>query len=139
MSVCVPILPSSSLLSLASSLSTPCTPSHVLSAPTSPLWTSTEESFAEKLSKALESVLPMHGTVPRKHQRRYSLPTLYSSPVCDPVHPRMADKLPLNTCGWVWLSYWKELVWCLGGSKFFKIHVFLIFPLLHCIDYIHTL
>ncbi|XP_030335545.1 LOW QUALITY PROTEIN: serine/threonine-protein kinase WNK1 [Strigops habroptila] len=43
-----------------------------------------EETFAEKLSKALESVLPMHSASPRKH-RRSSLPSLSVSP---PQHPR---------------------------------------------------
>ncbi|XP_018431920.1 PREDICTED: serine/threonine-protein kinase WNK1 [Nanorana parkeri] len=91
MSVCVPMLPSSTLLPPAFPPSAPCTPPHILSAPVSPLWTSPEESFAEKLSKALESVLPMHATSPRKHQRRCSLPILYSSPPQSMVHPTLPE------------------------------------------------
>ncbi|XP_032912895.1 serine/threonine-protein kinase WNK1 isoform X7 [Catharus ustulatus] len=85
MSVCVPHLPALPCMSCIP-LSAPCTPPPVLSAPLSPfcLRTVPEETFAEKLSKALESVLPMHSASPRKH-RRSSLPSLSVSP---PQHPR---------------------------------------------------
>ncbi|XP_075711716.1 serine/threonine-protein kinase WNK1 [Rhinoderma darwinii] len=84
MSVCVPLLSSTPLLPASS----PGTPR---SAPASPRWTSPEESFAEKLSKALESVLPMHSSSPRKHQRRCSLPTLHTSPPQSMAHPTLPD------------------------------------------------
>ncbi|XP_007935235.2 LOW QUALITY PROTEIN: serine/threonine-protein kinase WNK1 [Orycteropus afer afer] len=45
-----------------------------------------EETFAEKLSKALESVLPMHSASLRKH-RRSSLPSLFVSTPQSMVHP----------------------------------------------------
>ncbi|KAM6420349.1 serine/threonine-protein kinase WNK1 isoform 3-T3 [Pluvialis apricaria] len=85
MSVCVPHLPALPSLSCIP-LSAPCTPPPALSAPLSPFYLRTvpEETFAEKLSKALESVLPMHSASPRKH-RRSSLPSLCVSP---PQHPR---------------------------------------------------
>uniref|UniRef100_A0A8C3B3Y2 non-specific serine/threonine protein kinase n=1 Tax=Cairina moschata TaxID=8855 RepID=A0A8C3B3Y2_CAIMO len=85
MSVCVPHLPALPSMSCIP-LSAPCTPPPALSAPLSPFYLRTvpEETFAEKLSKALESVLPMHSASPRKH-RRSSLPSLYVSP---PQHPR---------------------------------------------------
>ncbi|XP_010083263.1 PREDICTED: serine/threonine-protein kinase WNK1 [Pterocles gutturalis] len=85
MSVCVPHLPALPSLSCIP-LSAPCTPPPALSAPLSPFYLRTvpEETFAEKLSKALESVLPMHSASPRKH-RRSSLPSLSVSP---PQHPR---------------------------------------------------
>ncbi|KAM6320770.1 serine/threonine-protein kinase WNK1 [Aegotheles albertisi] len=85
MSVCVPHLPALPFMSCIP-LSAPCTPPPVLSAPLSPyhLQTVPEETFAEKLSKALESVLPIHSASPRKH-RRSSLPSLSVSP---PQHPR---------------------------------------------------
>ncbi|XP_066040355.1 serine/threonine-protein kinase WNK1 isoform X15 [Chamaea fasciata] len=85
MSVCVPHLPALPCMSCIP-LSAPCTPPPALSAPLSPfcLRTVPEETFAEKLSKALESVLPMHSASPRKH-RRSSLPSLSVSP---PQHPR---------------------------------------------------
>ncbi|XP_044137320.1 serine/threonine-protein kinase WNK1 isoform X4 [Bufo gargarizans] len=84
MSVCVPILSSTPLLPSSS----PSTPP---SAPSSPCWTSPVESFAEKLSKALESVLPMHSSSTRRHQRRCSLPTLYTSPPQSMAHPTHPD------------------------------------------------
>jgi len=82
MSVCVPHLPALPSMSCIP-LSAPCTPPPALSAPLSPFYLRTvpEETFAEKLSKALESVLPMHSASPRKH-RRSSLPSLSVSPVC---------------------------------------------------------
>ncbi|XP_064891747.1 serine/threonine-protein kinase WNK1 isoform X2 [Columba livia] len=85
MSVCVPHLPALPSMSCIP-LSAPCTPPPALSAPLSPFYLRTvpEETFAEKLSKALESVLPMHSASPRKH-RRSSLPSLCVSP---PQHPR---------------------------------------------------
>ncbi|XP_071895723.1 serine/threonine-protein kinase WNK1 isoform X11 [Anas platyrhynchos] len=85
MSVCVPHLPALPSMSCIP-LSAPCTPPPALSAPLSPFYLRTvpEETFAEKLSKALESVLPMHSASPRKH-RRSSLPSLSVSP---PQHPR---------------------------------------------------
>ncbi|XP_068047849.1 serine/threonine-protein kinase WNK1 isoform X6 [Anomalospiza imberbis] len=85
MSVCVPHLPALPCMSCIP-LSAPCTPPPALSAPFSPFYLRTvpEETFAEKLSKALESVLPMHSASPRKH-RRSSLPSLSVSP---PQHPR---------------------------------------------------
>ncbi|XP_077325058.1 serine/threonine-protein kinase WNK1 isoform X4 [Lithobates pipiens] len=91
MSICIPILPPSTLHLPKFPPSAPCTPPHILSAPASPLWTSPEESFAEKLSKALESVLPMHATSPRKHQRRCSLPTLCSNPPQSMMHPTFPE------------------------------------------------
>ncbi|XP_040292414.1 serine/threonine-protein kinase WNK1 isoform X5 [Bufo bufo] len=84
MSVCVPILSSTPLLPSSS----PSTPP---SAPSSPCWTSPVESFAEKLSKALESVLPMHSSSTRRHQRRCSLPTLCTSPPQSMAHPTHPD------------------------------------------------
>ncbi|XP_054023760.1 serine/threonine-protein kinase WNK1 isoform X13 [Dryobates pubescens] len=80
MSVCVPHLPAPPSVSCIP-LSAPCTPPPALSAPLSPFYLRTvpEETFAEKLSKALESVLPMHSASPRKH-RRSSLPSLSVSP-----------------------------------------------------------
>ncbi|XP_009986445.1 PREDICTED: serine/threonine-protein kinase WNK1, partial [Tauraco erythrolophus] len=85
MSVCVPHLPALPSMSCIP-LSAPCTPPPALSAPLSPFYlrTAPEETFAAKLSKALESVLPMHSASPRKH-RRSSLPSLSVSP---PQHPR---------------------------------------------------
>ncbi|KAM6096658.1 serine/threonine-protein kinase WNK1 isoform 6-T6 [Chlamydotis macqueenii] len=85
MSVCVPHLPALPSMSCIP-LSAPCTPPPALSAPLSPFYLRTvpEETFAEKLSKALESVLPMHSASPHKH-RRSSLPSLCVSP---PQHPR---------------------------------------------------
>ncbi|XP_053107620.1 serine/threonine-protein kinase WNK1 isoform X9 [Hemicordylus capensis] len=69
-------------------LSAPSTPPPALSAPLSPsyLRTAPEETFGEKLSKALESVLPMHTASPRKH-RRSSLPSLFLNPPQSMVHP----------------------------------------------------
>uniref|UniRef100_A0A2K6EIM4 non-specific serine/threonine protein kinase n=1 Tax=Propithecus coquereli TaxID=379532 RepID=A0A2K6EIM4_PROCO len=81
MLVCVPHL------SAAPSL-TPSTPPPVLYAPLSPSLSRTvpEESFAEKLSKALESVLPMHSASQRK-RRRSSLPSLFVSTPQSMAHP----------------------------------------------------
>nr|XP_060632723.1 LOW QUALITY PROTEIN: serine/threonine-protein kinase WNK1 [Anolis sagrei ordinatus] len=45
-----------------------------------------DETFGEKLSKALESVLPMHTASPRQH-RRSSLPALFVNPPQSMVHP----------------------------------------------------
>nr|XP_056703338.1 serine/threonine-protein kinase WNK1 isoform X3 [Euleptes europaea] len=69
-------------------LSAPSTPPSASSAPLSPsyLRTAPEETFGEKLSKALESVLPMHTASPRKH-RRSSLPSLFVNPPHSMVHP----------------------------------------------------
>ncbi|XP_029139612.1 serine/threonine-protein kinase WNK1 [Protobothrops mucrosquamatus] len=50
------------------------------------LRTTPQETFGEKLSKALESVLPMHITSPR-NQRRSSLPSLFVSPPQSMMHP----------------------------------------------------
>ncbi|XP_048357060.1 serine/threonine-protein kinase WNK1 isoform X9 [Sphaerodactylus townsendi] len=68
--------------------SAPSTPPSALSAPLSPsyLRTAPEETFGEKLSKALESVLPMHTASPRNH-RRSSLPALFVNPPHSMVHP----------------------------------------------------
>ncbi|KAG8509117.1 Serine/threonine-protein kinase WNK1, partial [Galemys pyrenaicus] len=87
MSVCVPHLSAVPFLSRISP-SAPSTPSPVLSAPLSPslLRTAPEETFAEKLSKALESVLPMHSASQRKH-RRSSLPSLFVSTPQSMAHP----------------------------------------------------
>lgn len=83
MSFCVPHLSAVPSLSRISP-SAPSTPPPVLSAPLSPslLRIAPEETFAEKLSKALESVLPMHSASQRKH-RRSSLPSLFVSTVCN--------------------------------------------------------
>ncbi|XP_028346683.1 serine/threonine-protein kinase WNK1 isoform X7 [Physeter macrocephalus] len=88
MSVCVPHLSAVPSLSRISP-SAPSTPTPVLSAPLSPslLRTAPEETFAEKLSKALESVLPMHSAFQRKH-RRSSLPSLFVSTPQSMAHPR---------------------------------------------------
>ncbi|XP_053574807.1 serine/threonine-protein kinase WNK1 isoform X3 [Bombina bombina] len=88
MSVCVPILPSTTSL-MSSVPSAPCSPPPVLADHSSPL--RTEESFAEKLSKALESILPMHSASPRKQHRRCSLPTLSVSPPQSLMHPTIPD------------------------------------------------
>uniref|UniRef100_A0A8D2H5V9 non-specific serine/threonine protein kinase n=1 Tax=Urocitellus parryii TaxID=9999 RepID=A0A8D2H5V9_UROPR len=87
MSVCVPHLSAVPFLSRISP-SAPSTPPPVLSAPLSPslLRTAPEETFAEKLSKALESVLPMHSASQRKH-RRSSLPSLFVSTPQSMAHP----------------------------------------------------
>nr|XP_055137118.1 serine/threonine-protein kinase WNK1 isoform X3 [Symphalangus syndactylus] len=87
MSVCVPHLSAVASLSRISP-SAPSTPPPVLSAPLSPslLRTAPEETFAEKLSKALESVLPMHSASQRKH-RRSSLPSLFVSTPQSMAHP----------------------------------------------------
>ncbi|XP_037701424.1 serine/threonine-protein kinase WNK1 isoform X20 [Choloepus didactylus] len=87
MSVCVPHLSAVPSLSRISP-SAPSTPPPVLSAPLSPslLRTAPEETFAEKLSKALESVLPMHSASQHKH-RRSSLPSLFVSTPQSMVHP----------------------------------------------------
>nr|KAF6454266.1 WNK lysine deficient protein kinase 1 [Molossus molossus] len=87
MSVCVPHLSAVPSLSRISP-SAPSTPPPVVSAPLSPslLRTAPEETFAEKLCKALESVLPMHSASQRK-QRRSSLPSLFVSTPQSMVHP----------------------------------------------------
>ncbi|KAF6340790.1 WNK lysine deficient protein kinase 1 [Rhinolophus ferrumequinum] len=87
MSVCVPHLSAVPSLSRISP-SAPSTPPPVLSAPLSPslLRTAPEDTFAEKLSKALESVLPMHSASQRKH-RRSSLPSLFVSTPQSMAHP----------------------------------------------------
>ncbi|XP_054999837.1 serine/threonine-protein kinase WNK1 isoform X4 [Sorex araneus] len=84
MSVCVPHLSAVPSLSRISP-SAPSTPLPVLSAPLSPslLRTAPEETFAEKLSKALESVLPMHSASQRKY-RRSSLPSLFPQSMAHP-------------------------------------------------------
>uniref|UniRef100_A0A2K5PMM1 non-specific serine/threonine protein kinase n=1 Tax=Cebus imitator TaxID=2715852 RepID=A0A2K5PMM1_CEBIM len=71
MSVCVPHLSAVPSLSRISP-----------SAPSTP----PPETFAEKLSKALESVLPMHSASQRKH-RRSSLPSLFISTPQSMAHP----------------------------------------------------
>ncbi|PNJ15402.1 WNK1 isoform 1 [Pongo abelii] len=87
MSVCVPHLSAVPSLSRISP-SAPSTPPPVLSAPLSPslLRTAPEETFAKKLSKALESVLPMHSASQCKH-RRSSLPSLFVSTPQSMAHP----------------------------------------------------
>ncbi|XP_026574742.1 serine/threonine-protein kinase WNK1 isoform X3 [Pseudonaja textilis] len=67
--------------------SAPSTLALALSAPLSSsyLRTTPQETFGEKLSKALESVLPMHITSPR-NQRRSSLPSLFVSPPQSMMH-----------------------------------------------------
>ncbi|XP_051011214.1 serine/threonine-protein kinase WNK1 isoform X18 [Acomys russatus] len=87
MSVCVPHLSAVPSLSRISP-SAPSTPSPVQSAPLCPslLRTAPEETFAEKLSKALESVLPMHSASQRKH-RRSSLPSLFVTTPQSMAHP----------------------------------------------------
>ncbi|KAF5919394.1 hypothetical protein HPG69_009875 [Diceros bicornis minor] len=87
MSICVPHLSAVPSLSRISP-SAPSTPPPVLSAPLSPslLRTAPEETFAEKLSKALESVLPMHSASQRKHQCS-SLPSLFVSTPQSMAHP----------------------------------------------------
>lgn len=80
MSVCVPLLstiPDSPCVSRRSS-----TPSLVLSASLPPYARDThEETFVEKLSKDLESVLPMRSAPPCK-LRRSSLPCISLNAVC---------------------------------------------------------
>lgn len=93
MSVCVP--PSSYSFShapppLAVPPKQPSTPppdlssssSYVTTPPCMPL-AAERETFAGRLSKALETVLPLHSasSVPRARQRRASLPALFSTPV----------------------------------------------------------
>nr|KAF6498579.1 WNK lysine deficient protein kinase 1 [Rousettus aegyptiacus] len=87
MLVCVSHLSAVPFLSRISP-SAPSTPPPVLSAPLSPslLRTAPEETFAEKLSKALEHVLPMHSASQRKH-RRSSLPSLFVSTPQSMAHP----------------------------------------------------
>uniref|UniRef100_A0A286Y1P2 non-specific serine/threonine protein kinase n=1 Tax=Cavia porcellus TaxID=10141 RepID=A0A286Y1P2_CAVPO len=87
MSVCVPHLSPVPFLSCISP-SASSTPPPVLSAPLSPslLRTAPEETFAEKLSKALESVLPIHSASQRKH-RRSSLPSVFVSTPQSVAHP----------------------------------------------------
>nr|XP_023404478.1 LOW QUALITY PROTEIN: serine/threonine-protein kinase WNK1 [Loxodonta africana] len=86
MSVCVPIFllfplcPASLPVLFHPTISTVCTS---FSFPPSDC---PEETFAENLSKALESVLPMHSASLRKH-RRSSLPSLFVSTPQSMVHP----------------------------------------------------
>ncbi|XP_067282941.1 serine/threonine-protein kinase WNK1 isoform X4 [Pseudorasbora parva] len=76
MSVCVPCFSTTSALSCPPK--PPSTPPPVASAPLSPrLGRSDGETFAGRLSKALESVLPLHSAPPR---RRASLPAIFASP-----------------------------------------------------------
>ncbi|XP_030006238.1 serine/threonine-protein kinase WNK1 isoform X2 [Sphaeramia orbicularis] len=100
MSVCVP--PSSYSFShaphpLAVPLKKPSTPppglsssssSHSTSSPCMPL-AAERDTFAGRLSKALETVLPLHSapSVPRARQRRASLPALSSTPQHSMPHP----------------------------------------------------
>ncbi|XP_061523681.1 serine/threonine-protein kinase WNK1 isoform X11 [Phycodurus eques] len=90
MSVCVP--PSSYSLAptpLAPHLKRPFTPppdlssssSHAGASPRAPR-SAEKDTFATRLSKALEAVLPLHSAVslPRVRRRRASLPALFSSP-----------------------------------------------------------
>ncbi|XP_013918506.1 PREDICTED: serine/threonine-protein kinase WNK1 isoform X8 [Thamnophis sirtalis] len=85
MSVCASTL--SPFLSSPIPPSSPSTLPLALSAPLSSsyLRTTPQETFGEKLSKALESVLPMHITSPR-NQRRSSLPSLFVSPPQSVMH-----------------------------------------------------
>ncbi|KAM4819812.1 serine/threonine-protein kinase WNK1 [Thomomys bottae] len=79
MSVCAPHLCAAPSLS--------CIPPRAPSTPPPPLLrTAPEESFAETLSRALESVLPMHSASQRK-PRRSSLPTLPGSTPQSMAHP----------------------------------------------------
>lgn len=91
MSVCVP--PSSYSFShapppLAVSQRQPSTPppdpsSYTTTSPCMPL-SAERDTFAGRLSKALETVLPLHSSLPRARQRRASLPALFSTPVGSP-------------------------------------------------------
>ncbi|XP_061523674.1 serine/threonine-protein kinase WNK1 isoform X5 [Phycodurus eques] len=97
MSVCVP--PSSYSLAptpLAPHLKRPFTPppdlssssSHAGASPRAPR-SAEKDTFATRLSKALEAVLPLHSAVslPRVRRRRASLPALFSSPQHSMAHP----------------------------------------------------
>ncbi|XP_051911448.1 serine/threonine-protein kinase WNK1 isoform X4 [Hippocampus zosterae] len=92
MSVCVP--PSSYSLTpapLVARPKRPSTPPPALSsslAATSPR-SAERDTFAGRLSKALETVLPLHSapSLPRARQRRASLPALFSSPQHSMAHP----------------------------------------------------
>ncbi|KAM9328396.1 serine/threonine-protein kinase WNK1 [Pholidichthys leucotaenia] len=98
MSVCVP--PSSFSFShvpspSAAPLKRPATPPPSLSSPSSsstspcrPL-AAERDTFAGRLSKALESVLPLHSSpsMPRARQRRASLPALFPTPQHSVPHP----------------------------------------------------
>ncbi|KAM4523341.1 serine/threonine-protein kinase WNK1 isoform 4-T4 [Fundulus diaphanus] len=96
MSICVP--PSSysfshAPLSLAVPLKQPATPppdlsSHTSISPCVPL-AAEGDTFAGRLSKALETVLPLHpgSSQPRARQRRASLPALFSTPQHSMPHP----------------------------------------------------
>ncbi|XP_051544508.1 serine/threonine-protein kinase WNK1 isoform X7 [Myxocyprinus asiaticus] len=80
MSVCVPF---STTSPLSCPPKPPSTPPPVPSAPLSPrLGRPDGETFAGRLSKALESVLPLHSAPPR---RRASLPAIFASPVQVPI------------------------------------------------------
>ncbi|KAI7791953.1 putative serine/threonine-protein kinase WNK1 [Triplophysa rosa] len=75
MSVCVPCFSTTPLLCPPKP---PSTPPPITSAPLSPrLGRPDGETFADRLSKALESVLPLHSAPPR---RRASLPAIFASP-----------------------------------------------------------
>lgn len=67
-----PDLSSSPCYSTATTTSSPCMP-----------LAAERDTFAGRLSKALETVLPLHSasSVPRARQRRASLPALFSTPV----------------------------------------------------------
>lgn len=87
MSVCVP--PSSYSLTPTPPVARPKRPStpppalsSSLAAAASPR-SAGRDTFAGRLSKALETVLPLHSapSLPRARQRRASLPALFSSPV----------------------------------------------------------
>ncbi|GLD48456.1 serine/threonine-protein kinase WNK1-like protein [Lates japonicus] len=93
MSICVP--PSSYSFShapppLAVPPKQPSTPppdlssssSYTITSPCMPL-AAKRDTFAGRLSKALETVLPLHSasSLPRARQRRASLPALFSTPV----------------------------------------------------------
>ncbi|XP_066447022.1 serine/threonine-protein kinase WNK1 isoform X3 [Eleutherodactylus coqui] len=84
MSVCIPVFSCTPLLHSSSPSTPPSTPA-------SPRWISPEESFAEKLSRALESILPMHAGGTRKYQRRCSLPTFCTSPPPSMAHQTLPD------------------------------------------------
>ncbi|KAJ8382039.1 hypothetical protein SKAU_G00028170 [Synaphobranchus kaupii] len=77
MSLCVPCI---SALPLSCPPKQPSTPPPAPPTPLSPRLGSPDgETFAGRLSKALECVLPLHSVAPR---RRASLPALFASPVC---------------------------------------------------------
>lgn len=92
MSVCVPSFSSIPPLLAAPPRPPSTPPPGMSSAPLSPLRGSSErDTFAGRLSKALESVLPLHSTPPRQRQRRASLPALFHSPVCSTARARLGE------------------------------------------------